>query len=73
MTMLSTTWVWKIVSENVIANVANKHVLTSEQRGALKATRSYNKNTTIQCKTVKLKKITIKKFPNYLSGFIQGG
>lgn len=33
----STTEVWKIVSENGIANVDNKHVLTSEQRGALKA------------------------------------
>lgn len=35
MTKSSTTGVWKIVSENGIANVDNKHVLTSEQRGAL--------------------------------------
>lgn len=53
MTKSSTTGVWKIVSENGIANVDNKHVLTSEQRGALNAVyRSYKKNTTIQCKTV---------------------
>lgn len=34
---LSTTGVWKIVSENGIANVDNEHILTSEQRDALNA------------------------------------
>lgn len=75
MTMLSTTGVWKIVSENGTANADNKRVLTSEQRGALNAI--YKKlqqehNNSVQ--NCELKKSNpIKKFPNYLGGLIQAG
>lgn len=72
MTKSSTTGVWKIVSENRRANVDNKHVLTSEQRGVLNAV--YKKlqqehNNSVQNCELK-KSNTIKKLPKYHGGLI---